>query len=54
MNPALAGGMPEKAAGFGDIEKIDRVFMNNEVRPIAQLFMQINNCLRWDRVVGWR
>lgn len=54
MNPALAGVMPENAAGFGDIEKIDRVYTNNEIRPISQLFIQINQCLRGDRRIGWR
>lgn len=54
MNPALAGVMPENAAGFGDIEKIDRVYTNNEIRPISQLFLQVNNSLRGDRRVGWR
>lgn len=49
MNPALAGVMPENAAGFGDIEKIDQVDTNNEIRPISQLFMQVNNSLRSDR-----
>ena len=51
MNPALAGVMPENAAGFGDIEKIDRVYMNNEIRPISHLFLQVNNRLRGDRLV---
>lgn len=54
MNPALAGVMPENAAGFGDIEKIDRVYTNNEIRPISQLFQQVNNSLRVDRRIGWR
>ena len=54
MNPALAGVMPENAAGFGDIEKIDRVYTNNEIRPISQLFLQVNERLRGDRRVGWR
>jgi PBSX family phage portal protein len=54
MNPALAGVMPENAAGFGDIEKIDRVYTNNEIRPISQLFMQVNDRLRSDRRIGWR
>ncbi|WP_311663048.1 phage portal protein [Pseudomonas sp. JAI115] len=54
MNPALAGVMPENAAGFGDIEKIDRVYTNNEIRPISQLFLQVNNCLRKDRQVNWK
>lgn len=54
MNPALAGVMPENAAGFGDIEKIDRVYTNNEIRPISQLFLQVNESLRADRRVGWK
>lgn len=53
MNPALAGCMPENAAGFGDVEKIDRVYMNNEIRPIRQLFLQVNLHLRKDRVISW-
>lgn len=51
MNPALAGIMPENAGGFGDIEKIDRVYTNNEIRPICRLFLQINDVLRADRRV---
>ncbi|MGV6475005.1 phage portal protein [Azotobacter vinelandii] len=54
MNPALAGIMPENAGGFGDIEKIDRVYSRNEIRPIAQLFLQLNTALRVDRRIGWR
>lgn len=45
--------MPENAAGFGDVEKIDRVYTNNEIRPIRQLFLQLNGRLRRDRHVGW-
>lgn len=54
MDPALAGIMPENAGGFGDIEKIDRVYTNNEIRPICQLFSQVNDRLRADRRVNWR
>lgn len=54
MNPALAGVVPENAAGFGDIEKIDRVYTNNEIRPIRQLFLQVNDQLRVDRRISWR
>ncbi|MEB0090057.1 phage portal protein [Pseudomonas sp. CCI4.2] len=54
MNPALAGVMPENAAGFGDIEKIDRVYTNNEIRPISQLFNQLNGTLRTDRRFAWK
>ncbi|WP_171057363.1 phage portal protein [Pseudomonas fluorescens] len=54
MNPALAGIIPENSGGFGDIEKIDRVYTNNEIRPICQLFDQLNDSLRPDRRIGWR
>ncbi|EMV8855525.1 phage portal protein, partial [Escherichia coli] len=54
MNPALAGIIPENAGGFGDIEKIDRVYTDNEMRPIYQLFLQVNQALREDRRVGFR
>lgn len=49
MNPALAWCMPENAAGFGDVEKIDRVYMNNKIRPIRQLFLPVKIRLRKDR-----
>lgn len=54
MNPALAGIIPENSGGFGDIEKIDRVYTNNEIRPICQLFEQLNDSLRADRRIRWR
>ncbi|WP_265589906.1 phage portal protein [Pseudomonas protegens] len=54
MNPALAGIIPENSGGFGDIEKIDRVYTSNEIRPICQLFNQLNDTLREDRRITWR
>lgn len=54
MNPALAGIIPENSAGFGDIEKIDRVYTNNEIRPICQMFNQVNDTLREDRRINWK
>ena len=54
MNPALAGIIPENSAGFGDIEKIDRVYTSNEIRPICQLFDQVNKDLREDRRFAWK
>lgn len=54
MNPALAGIIPENNAGFGDIEKIDRVYTSNEIRPICQLFNQLNDSLREDRRFTWK
>jgi PBSX family phage portal protein len=53
MNPALAGIIPENVAGFGDIVKIDQVYTNNEIRPICQLFNQVNDTLRPDRHITW-
>jgi PBSX family phage portal protein len=54
MNPALAGIIPENTGGFGDIEKIDRVYTSNEIRPICQLFNQLNDRLRQDRRFSWK
>ncbi|MGY1889050.1 phage portal protein [Pseudomonas sp. SDT291_1_S447] len=54
MNPALAGIIPENTGGFGDIEKIDRVYTSNEIRPICQLFNQLNDKLREDRRFSWK
>lgn len=53
MNPALAGIIPENSGGFGDIEKIDRVYTSNEIRPICQLFDKANLVLPEDRKFGW-
>ncbi|MCZ7024415.1 hypothetical protein O6487_26330, partial [Salmonella enterica subsp. enterica] len=50
----LAGIIPENSGGFGDIEKIDKVYTSNEIRPICQLFNQANDSLRKDRQFGWR
>ncbi len=54
MNPALAGIIPENSAGFGDIEKIDRVYTTYEIRPICQIFDQVNDRLREDLRISWR
>ena len=45
VNPALAAVMPENTAGFGDIEKISRVYYENEVIPLQSLFLEINEIL---------
>ena len=54
MNPALAGIIPENSGGFGDIEKIDKVYTSNEILPICQLFDQVNSALREDRRFNWK
>ena len=45
LHPALAGLKPENAAGFGDIEKINKVYVDNEVRFMTQPFMELNQFL---------
>ncbi len=43
--PALAAVMPENTGGFGDIEKISRVYYENEVLPLQNWFLEINDML---------
>lgn len=43
--PALAGIKPDNTGGFGDIEKINRVYIDNEVRSKAQSFLDLNSQL---------
>ena len=43
--PALAGLMPENTAGFGDIEKISKVYIENEVKAMALPFEMMNRHL---------
>ena len=45
IQPALAAMMPEANGGFGDIEKISRVYYENEVVPLQQVFMELNEHL---------
>ncbi|BBM04181.1 phage portal protein [Microbulbifer sp. GL-2] len=45
IQPALAGVMPENNGGFGDIEKIDRVYYENEVLPMQNVFLELNELL---------
>ncbi|WHI45024.1 phage portal protein [Microbulbifer sp. VAAF005] len=45
IQPALAGVMPENSGGFGDIEKITRVYFENEVVPMQDVFLQLNEWL---------
>lgn len=54
MNPALAGIIPENAGGFGDIEKIDTVYTQNEINPILLIFLdEINNILLDNRKIDF-
>lgn len=45
MHPALAAIMPENTVGFGDLDKIHAVYMENEIIPIQQKIMQLNDNL---------
>ena len=42
IQPALAGIMPENNGGFGDIEKISKVYHDNEVVPLQNVFRKLN------------
>ncbi|MGH1374412.1 MAG: phage portal protein [Cellvibrionaceae bacterium] len=44
-NGALAGVMPENTGGFGDLDKITRNNYENEVVPVQQKFLQLNEFL---------
>lgn len=51
--PALAGVMPENNGGFGDIEKISKVHYENEVIPMQDNFLELNEYLPSNRRVGF-
>jgi PBSX family phage portal protein len=40
--PQLMGIMPNNTGGFGDVEKAARVFAANELEPIQQQFLELN------------
>ena len=43
--PALAGMMPLNVGGFGDVEKIDKIYYENEVVPMQQVILELNDHL---------
>ena len=43
--PQLLGVVPANAGGFGDVEKADQVFYRNEIQPLQQRFLAINDWL---------
>ncbi|WP_445357297.1 phage portal protein [Microbulbifer sp. ANSA002] len=53
IQPALAGVMPENSGGFGDIEKISRAYYENEVLPMQDVFMQLNEWLPMGKRIGF-
>lgn len=48
MPPALAGVIPENTSGFGDIDKIDRVYFEYETEPRQQVMLELNDFLHRD------
>ena len=49
INGALAGILPENAGGYGDLDKITRNNYENEVVPVQQKFLQLNEVLHPSR-----
>lgn len=45
MQPGLSGIMPDNTGGFGDLEKIMRVYYELEVIPLQQAFLELNEHL---------
>jgi len=43
--PALAAIIPTNNGGFGDITKIDEVYEKNEVKPVRDLLIEVNEIL---------
>ena len=54
IQPALAGIMPEQNSGFGDLEKIARVYFEFEVEPLQQIFLQLNDHLPGPRQFSFK
>ena len=42
MPPALSSVIPEGTANFGDITKVDAVYQKNEIEPIRDVLLGIN------------
>ncbi len=51
INGALAGILPENNTGFGDLDKITKNNYENEVVPMQQVFLQLNNVLPRSRQI---
>lgn len=43
--PAMASIIPQNTAGFGDITKIDAVYAKNEIAPVRELLLEVNDVL---------
>jgi PBSX family phage portal protein len=53
MQPGLSGIMPDNTGGFGDLEKIMRVYHELEIGALQQPFLELNEVLG-DNAVSFR
>ena len=51
MPAALSSVIPDKNSNFGDIQKTDRVYEKNEIWPVRELLLDINNWIPQDKQV---
>lgn len=51
--PAMASIIPQNTAGFGDITKIDAVYAKNEIAPVRELLLEVNEVLASALRVGF-
>lgn len=52
--PAMANIIPTNTGGFGDIAKIDAIYFKNEITPLQQLFLTVNNALTPEVHIGFK
>ena len=52
--PAMASIIPQNTGGFGDITKIDAVYTKNEVQPVRELLLEVNEHLPPGLRVGFK
>lgn len=45
MQPGLSGIIPQNVAGFGDLEKVMRVYHELEISAMQQHFLALNELL---------
>lgn len=53
MQPGIAGVIPENMTGFGDLEKVMRVYCELEVPPMQQPFLALNEILPAQGRIGF-
>lgn len=51
--PAMASIIPQAAGGLGDIAKIDAVYAKNEIQPVRELLLEVNEHLLPGQRVGF-